>query len=843
MPRELHFRFPLPAGLHARPATTLRELAAGFSSQVTFANARNGRTANAKSVLALVATLTREGDDCRLAVAGEDEEAALRRLERFLGDEFPRCDDALPPPAPASPGESERPLPRALRNTGARVFRGTPVGGGIARARVFLVSPWRSTAVLSSREARPATEEAAAFERALAVVGGRLRGRVTSAGEATEREVARAHLAMLEDVELISKVEEAIRAGGQSAGAAVLAAAEHFTGVLRESGSAYLQERVLDLRDVAIQLVSAMTGDGILDERVALEADSVCVAESLGPAQFLALDKSRVKGLLLARGGTTSHTVILARALGIPCLTGVAGVDLALRDGQEIVVDAVRGLAVADPPADVSRFYASEMAKLRTMRTRLERFALVPGATADGRPVEVAANAASLDEVRAAFASGADGIGLFRTELLFANRAASPSEDEQARIYAEAARAAGGRSVIIRTLDVGGDKPLPYLEQPPERNPFLGVRGVRLYERHPELVSAQLRAILRASGAGRVKIMFPMVSSLEEVRTLRGMVEAEMAALVAAHVAHDPEIEIGVMVEIPALAFVLDRLADEVEFVSVGSNDLLQYFLAVDRDNEHVAGLYDPFHPGFVRLLKRIGEEAAAHGVWLGLCGELGSDPLAAPLLVGCGFDEISAGPASVPAVKAAVARCDAAACEKLALQAAAAATASEVRELLAAFVSGASERSLAGEGLVRLHAAARTREEAIRELVDLLHVAGHTDDPDALEDAVWQREDISSTAVGFGVAIPHCKSSALRTSSVALATYDDGVEWPPDDGGPVKIAILIAVADGDRNDASLRMIASLSRRLLDEDFRQNVTRAASAAEVVALLEGALAAH
>jgi multiphosphoryl transfer protein len=839
--RELRFRFPLAAGLHARPAARLREVVEGCVSEVTFANARNRRTANARSTLALVATLTREGDECTITVGGEDEVRAAERIEHFLADEFPHCDDALLAAPPAA--QHERHLPRVLRRAGARVFPGVVACPGIARAPALLLVPWRRPENLAAhREASP-EGELAALARALSETSERLRERIAASTSDVERAIAAVQLDVLEDVELRKGTEEEITSRGASAGQAVLTTIDRFAGVLRESGSAYLGERVLDLRDVARLLVDALVGELPADGGAILEHDAVCVAESLGPALLLALDKRRLKGLVLAHGGTTSHALILARALGIPCLTGMSGVERALHDGQEVVVDAVRGFLVVDPPPPVVRFYEREAANLQSERERLANLARAPGVTADGRPLPVAANVGSLDEARLALANGADGIGLFRTELLFAGRPSPPSEEEQARIYTEVARAAAGRPVVIRTLDVGGDKPLPYLDLPAERNPFLGFRGIRLYDRHAELVGAQLRAILRAAAHGNVSVMFPMVASLEETRALRGVLEREIAALTAAGVACGRNAGVGIMVEVPSIALVLDQLAGVVDFFSIGSNDLLQYFVAVDRDNERVAHLYDPFQPAFVRLLAGIGRQAGASGVRLALCGELGADPLAVPLLVGCGVQEISAGPADVPAVKAAVARCDTAACRRLAEEVAALATAAEVRAHLAAAARAGVDRSLTRSGLVRLHSASRTREEAIRELVDLVHLAGRTADPDALEDAVWRREETVSTAVGAGVAIPHCRSDAVEVSSVALATYDHAIPWPPGEDGPVKIAILIAVAADDPGEAGLRMIANLSRRLLDEDFREGVLGAANAAEVTALLSAALTAE
>ncbi|MBZ5589339.1 MAG: phosphoenolpyruvate--protein phosphotransferase [Acidobacteriia bacterium] len=837
MATELSFRFPLPLGLHARPASLLRDAAGAYESAITLTNRRNDLRANAKSTLALVATLTREGDECALLVAGDDEPEALEGLRRFISVELPRCDDV---PPVAAPPKGTRPLPRALRGEGVSVHRGAPNGGGIGRASALVITPWSRCPDLANLQKGSPEEELARLERALVEVGAALRGRLTAAANDTDRAILKAHLAILEDVELEAKIADEIRDSGAGAGQAVVAVAEQFVAILRESGSAVLAERVLDIRDVAALLVRALVPGIADDDRISLTRDAVVVAQTLSPAQFIALDKAHLRGVVLEHGGATSHAVILARAHAVPCVTGVADAVAALRDGQDIVVDGERGLVVADPSPALVEFYQAEAAAVRTMRERLELAAARDASTSDGRRIEVAANVSSLAEVRLAMAGGAEGIGLFRTELLFMDRAEAPSEDEQAEVYAEGARLAGGRRVIIRTLDVGGDKPIPYLHLPEERNPFLGFRAIRTYEAFPEIVAAQIRAILRASAHGNVKIMFPMVSSLRDVRALRALVAAEMERLAASGVPFDREIGVGIMVEVPSLAFVMDQVAREVDFCSIGSNDLLQYLLAVDRDNQRVAHLFQPFEPAFLRALAAVCDGARAQGMWVGLCGELGGNPLAVPLLVGLGLDEISVGCASVPAVKSAIACCATDECRELLDSAMHQESAADVEALLRAFAARKADRSLLAEGLVRLGSSARDKDEAIRELVGLLRTAGRVADPDLVEDATWQREETYSTGVGFGVAIPHCKSEGVSATSIAVASYPGGVEWQSLDGSPVTMAILIAVSASDPGETHLRTIAGLSRKLMDEGFRASLLAAGSAAEVVTMLRGAV---
>ena len=838
MPEEFAFTFPLPNGLHARPASVLCQAASRFGSAIVFSNRRRGFSANGRSVLALVATLTRHGDECSFRIEGADERAAAESLRRFIADDFPHCDEALP--AVSAPLPGGRVPPRVLREPAARLQVGIPASGGIARAPALALRTSDLYPDVDNQTRGSTAEELAKLQRALAVVETALRDRMNDTRNATQLALLGAHLSILSDPELRTRLEAEVRSGEVTAGRAALAAAEHFAAIFRASESELLQERALDLEDVGAQIVRALYGPSPDARPPALREDAVVVACALAPSQLIALERGRLKGIVLAQGGRTSHTVILARALGIPCVTGVSGIERWLADGEEVVVDGERGLVVARPSPAVRRFYELEAGKLAAFKARAETFRAARGMTKDGTRLEVAANVGSLAEARLAFEAGAEGIGLFRTELLFMDRSEPPSEDEQAHIYSEVARAAGGRPVIVRTLDVGGDKPLPYLDLPHEQNPFLGCRAVRMYDEHPGIVKAQIRAILRASAVGNVKLMFPMISSLGEVRALRALVRRLMDDLAAEGVAYNPRLEIGIMVEVPSAALTVDALAREADFFSIGSNDLAQYVLAVDRDNERVARLYDFLHPGFLRVLARVAADARAAGRWAGLCGELGGTELAAPLLVGLGLDEISVATPSLATMKAAIARCDTAECRDLVAAALAGEIAADVAALLRRFAAGRDGGSLVVQETVRLGSESRTKAEAIKEMVDLLHLAGRVDDPDAVEDAVWKREEVYSTGVGFGVAVPHCVSPAVRAISIAVVRFATAVDWGSLDGQHVGMAFLIAVSASAAGDQHLKTIAALSRKLMDDGFRASLLAAGSAAEVVALLRGAV---
>lgn len=841
MARELEFDFPLPNGLHVRPAARLCEATERFASTVTLTNRRRSAVADARSVLALVGTLTRAGDPCLLRVEGADEDEAAAALGRFLAETLPRCDEeALPaPPIAAAP----RALPRVVARSGARVLAGLAVSGGVGRGPVWSVDEPPGGEDRAPSPGAP-EREIARLEAALGRAAAALRERHARAVEATERAILGAHLALVEDPELTRQADGEILTRGVDAAAAVRAAAERFAALLGDSGSAYLAARVLDVRDVAARILRALRDEGATGAEAAagstapvaaLREAAVVVADELSPDVLLALGPAQVRGLVLERGGATSHTAILARALGIPAVAGVDGVRREVATGGELIVDGERGLVIVAPPPAVVDFYAGEARQLDERRERVARFRAAAGCTAEGRPFAVEANVASLDEVRLAFANGAEGVGVFRTEMLFMSRSEPPGEEEQARVYAEAVRLAAGQPVVVRTLDVGGDKPLPYLALPAEANPFLGYRAVRIYAEHQDLIACQVRAALRASASGPVRLLLPMACCVAEVRSFRSFVARCMTELERDGVAFDRTIEIGVMVEIPSLAFALDRLAPEVDFFSVGTNDLLQYFLAVDRDSVRVAHLYDPYHPAFLRLLRQIAREARGHGRRVGVCGELGGELAALPLLVGCGFDEVSVAPTKVAAAKAALRECREAECRALLDEATQQAGPEEVAALLRQFGDAHRDARLLGVECVRLDAGSRTKETAIRELVDLLRFAGRLDDADAVEAAVWVREENGGTGIGDGLAIPHCQSPAVRSPAIAVARFVEPVDWGAIDEAPVRLAILVVVPAGGGSE-HLRTIAALARRLMDEELRARLFGARDGADVVELL-------
>jgi phosphoenolpyruvate-protein phosphotransferase len=646
-------------GLHARPAREFVNLAKRFQSDIRVHH--GARRANGKSLASLLTLGVSPGSLIRIEAEGADDEEALRVLAAAvtagLGEEPVATSGSAPPdrPAPAAPDRPAAAAPDRLAAAAApaaseadpRLRRGVPAAPGLAMGPIHHLRAAR--AQLGDAVGAPAAEQArldaalAAAREELAAVRERLVGR-GAAGEAVIFDV---HVELLEDPELAHAARVRIAAGEGSA-RAWKGALDERAAVIAGLADPLLAARAGDVRDVIERVLRLLAGGS--DAPDALPAHPVIVvASDLSPSQTSAFEPGRVLGICMAAGGPTSHAAILARALGLPSVVGAGSDVLAWAPGTPVVLDGDAGTVLRDPdPAELTRAAGQQAA--RAAQAAAERLAAAePAVTRDGHRVEVAANVGSAEEARRAAAAGAEAVGLLRTEFLFLDRATPPSEAEQRDVYAAVATALGGRPVIVRTLDVGGDKPLPYLSQPPEANPFLGVRGLRLCLERPHLLREQLRALLGAASAGYLRVMLPMVADLGELRAARAVM-AEVCAEVSG-----PALEVGIMVEVPSAAILAHAFAPEVDFMSIGSNDLTQYTLAMDRTHPTLAAQADGLHPAVLRLIEMTAQAAHAHGKWVGLCGELGADPVAVPILVGLGIDELSVNVPAIPAVKACI--------------------------------------------------------------------------------------------------------------------------------------------------------------------------------------------
>jgi len=830
VPREYRFDCPLANGLHARPASALEEIARGFQSEITLANARNGLASGVRSVLGLIAADVRMGDPLTLTVSGPDEKAAHTAFVRFLQDRFPHCDDALP--SVESPS-ADLQLPHGLRGSGMRWWRATPAAGGIGIGRAVELGGFDWSAVMADLPPSSPDEDRLRLERGLADLISRLMDASTrSSGPAAD--IARAHAAVARDPAFRGRLMEGFDGPGCTAGRAIQEAEIHFEQILRSAGSVLLRERVLDVQDVCRQLFQMVYGSAAKTVRIELTEDSVCLGDQMTPGEFLALDRRFLKGLVLRHAGATSHTLILARSFGVPALTGT--VDLAGRNlaGLEVAVDAELGIIATDLDSCARRYYAMERWRIEQRQARLRRSAAGPGMTRDGHRVEVAANIASSREAAPAFAAGAEAVGLFRTEMLFAGRASPPSEEEQFEEYRRALTNADGRRVIIRTLDVGGDKPMPYMDLPAEPNPFLGFRAVRLYPRFESLIRTQLRALIRASTFGPLHLLVPMVACVEEVQWVKRVLEDEHQRCVREGLAPERLPPLGIMLEVPSLAFAIDQLAREVDFFSIGTNDLLQYFFAADRGNRELGVISDPLSPSFLRLLKKVIDDVHASGKRVGLCGEMAGNSLYLPLLVGLGPDEISMSTPAVAGIKAEMAGLSRAACRALLESVLGCPSVQAVRDQIDCF-GGARTLPVVDEELMLLASGSRTKAEAIKEMVDTIYVLGRTDRPRDLESAVWSRESVYPTGMGGGVAVPHCASDLLRATTMGMLMVESPIEWGSIDGQPVRLVIFLGLRESDKA-THMRIFSRLARKLVHDEFRTRLLELSDPSAALTLL-------
>ena len=456
-----------------------------------------------------------------------------------------------------------------------------------------------------------------------------------------EAQIFEAHILILEDEEMAALVKTQIQNQNKNTEWAVHEAAEHFAVMLESLDDAYLKERALDIRDVSARLIRILCG---ADKHESLVADKPCIiiARDLMPGDMVHLNKDMVIGIVTEAGAKTSHTAILAKAMGIPAIVGAAGILEKVKDDETIVFDGELGSIFINPEAGIMTQYIERLEQLNAQKKELEGYKDKAAVTKDGIEVELFGNMASTAELPGLVENGAQGIGLFRTEFLYTTQDSAPSEEEQFKTYKRTAEKMAGKTVIIRTLDIGGDKEIPYLGLEKEENPFLGCRGIRLCFDKVEMWKVQLRALLRASVYGDIRIMLPMISVIEEVRQAKAIINEVKTELRGKGIPFNEKLEIGIMIETPAAAMIADVMASEVDFFSIGTNDLIQYTLACDRMNPKISYLYSQFNPSVLRLIKHIIDVGHEYGIKVGMCGEAAGDVRLIPLFVGMGLDEFS---------------------------------------------------------------------------------------------------------------------------------------------------------------------------------------------------------
>ena len=662
---------PNPTGLHARPAAVLANLAKKFKADIRLR--KGDQQGNAKSVVAIMGLEIGHGDKVTVIAKGDDAEAVIETLTPLLweglGDE-----GCQPAPAPASVevAPSAAPAPRT-RSEDPNLLIGVAASPGLAVGEVFQIRH-EEIRVSEEAEGNPQQERSrldAAVNEANAQLEA-LQARLHGERAADKAAIFAAHQELLDDPDLLDIAHSAL-AKGKSAEFAWQRAFTTHADRLASLRNELLAARANDLRDVGRRVLILLIGAEPEHQEPPLNA--ILVAEELTPSDTASLDRSKVRGFCTTLGGATSHVAILARSLDIPAVAGIEPRALELENGTPVILDGGKGTLRLNPTPEKIAQIRETQERLAIRRQAEMAVAHEPAITLDGHRMEVVANIGGLAEAEQVAGLGGEGVGLLRSEFLFLERSTAPSEDEQFETYKSIIEALGpDRPLIIRTLDVGGDKPLIYLPIPKEENPFLGERGLRIGLDRPQILRTQLRAILRAAALGKVRVMFPMVSLLSELRDAKAMLEEERQRLGA------KPIEVGIMVEIPAAAIMAAQFAREVDFFSIGTNDLTQYTLAMDRGHPKLAPKVDGLNPSVLRLIAWTVDAAHSQGKWVGVCGGIASDPQAVPLLIGLGVDELSVSLPTIPSIKAQTRALWLHECKELARQALTLETAAEVR-------------------------------------------------------------------------------------------------------------------------------------------------------------------
>lgn len=668
--KELTLTIHNPTGLHARPAKVFVTLAKQYQSDIRVQH--GAKKANAKSLISMLTLGVECGSEITLLVDGADEAEALAALQTAVLSGLGENEHG-PGETAVSPATQPTPTDETLP---ANVRKGIPAAPGIAIGPVYHL---QHEEIRIDETFHGASAEEAALQKALDRARGQLvtlhKQMVQSAG-AGEAAIFEAHQEILDDPDLLEGVLERI-GRQQSAARAWQATIDSRAKTLAALKDPLLAGRAADVQDVGYRVLRLLMGGD--EQQVSLpDYPVILVAQDLSPSDTAALDREKILGFCTAAGGPTAHSAIIARALSIPAVVSAGTAVLDIPNLTKVILNGSNGTLTIEPDAAAIAQAQDQQRQWQAAISHAAATAADPAITQDNHRVEVVANIGGLADAQQAASAGAEGVGLLRTEFLFLDRSDAPTEREQFEVYRDVVQAMAGQPVIIRTLDIGGDKPLPYISVPPEANPFLGERGIRLCLNRPDLLRQQLRAILRAAEFGPLRIMFPMIADLTEWREARAMVadiQKEMGA---------PAVEVGIMIEVPSAALMADVFAKEVDFFSIGTNDLTQYTLAMDRMHPSLAGKSDGLHPAVLRLIARTVEAAHANGKWVGVCGELGADAQAVPILVGLGVDELSVSVPAIPSVKAQIRGLTLTAAQAIAQQALACDTAPAVRELTA---------------------------------------------------------------------------------------------------------------------------------------------------------------
>jgi multiphosphoryl transfer protein len=685
--KEIYIAVSNRMGLHARPAAQFVATSSRFEAQIKVKNlTKNTGYVRADSINQVAMLGVRHGHELAILATGADADAAIAALQALVENNFGEGDTPQEAQVHATPDET-------FISTVAPTLRGIPASPGVAMAPSFryamapIVRHQLPTVQSQQYYIEDAEQEWRYLQNALrdaaVEIEVLLSQTSTQIGDA-EAAIFDAHLLFLNDPIILEALQHYIHVRHINAASAWQAVVEELTTQYRTHYDSYLRSRAADVMDVGQRVLRLLLGTAAAN--LNLTQPSILIATDLTPSDTAQLDTSKVLGICTTAGSATSHTAIIARSLGIPAVVGVPEGILRVADGTVVALNGGTGNVWVDPTEDIITAIEAQREAWQNSERKAFRSAHKNAITTDGRRMAVYANIGGVADAQVAISMGAEGVGLLRTEFLYLDRTTPPSEEEQLRVYQGITQVLESRPLIIRTFDIGGDKPVPYLNLPSENNPFLGWRGIRFCLDRTELFKTQLRAVLRASAEGNIKIMFPMIATVGELKAAKAILVEVQNELRQREIRFNDQIKVGIMVEVPSAVAIADQLAPEVDFFSIGTNDLSQYIMACDRTNPQVASLADALHPAVLRMVQQAVKAAHKAGILVSLCGELGSDPIATPILLGLGLDDVSLNPQAIPRCKKAITQLSFIEAETIASEALKQDSAAKVRELLRTF-------------------------------------------------------------------------------------------------------------------------------------------------------------
>lgn len=816
-------------GIHARPASFLAEFCQRFEDDIKIKKIDSYEFNNAKSAISIVSSNILYSDKFIININGDDELETSKEIENYIKGEWLLCDEDHPIEKNDSvSGYIPEVFEKNNQNylSGVGVVQGVNVGDLDVLKVISLDDNY-----FENVEKGSIKEESNKFDFAREQSVSSLKSKLLVADD-NERDLIKFQIQFVGDEELKVKIYCHIY-NGYSAIESIDKVVKYYVETFRSSDSKYIRQRDVDVLDIGYALMSYIDEDIMQLVKPVVESECILLCDTLTPRQFLSLDRKKIKGLIIGNIGETSHTIILAKAFGIPTLINLDISELKSYIGTRVVIDTFLGVCVFNLADRVEQYYDSEFKTYQKVDDLNSRFINELTYTKDGQRVEIAANIINAEECEYAFNSGAEAVGLFRTEMMYIDSDICPEKSEIQSQMNDVLTHVKGRNIIIRTLDIGGDKPAKYIHFEHESNPFLGYRGVRIYKDNFQIFKDLIESIITNDSECKIKIMVPMISSLEEVIWFKENVDK-----IKQDIGIDKKIEIGIMIEVPSIAFNLEACCEYLDFFSIGTNDLMQYFMAADRENEKVREIYNKYNPSFIRFLSKIINTAKENDKWIGVCGELASDQNFSKLLVGLGVNELSMGCSSISKSKRYVSSLNYEKCKLLVDKALKINTSAELERIVCETSCSENKHNIISVENIKTDVSFIDKDDAIKYMVDNLFVNDLTKNKYALEEDIWNREKTYTTDIGFGFSIPHTKSKNIEKTTISICKLADPVEW-----GEQKVDMIIMLTIRDENSSGnehMKIFSLLARKIMNAEFRQNLSACNSSLEIENLMKAQL---